>query len=212
MTESTQRVHIAGQRVHLRDITFADLDAWQPWLASGHRWQQLDAPYYHAQESDDDRQKHIEVARRKLRENAFPQPRYRLTVARRSDDAFLGFVSFYWVSKPTHWAAMGIVFFDPQTWGNGYGTEALGLWTQYLFDEQASFARLGLRTWSGNAGMMALAEKLGFSLEARFRKARIVDGDYYDGLGYGVLREEWERRYPQGFAAFLRQEAGHVPE
>lgn len=40
---------------------------------------------------------------------------------------------------------------------------------------------------------MRLAEKLGFKLEARFRNARIVNGSYFDSIGYGVLREEWER-------------------
>jgi RimJ/RimL family protein N-acetyltransferase len=49
--------------------------------------------------------------------------------------------------------------------------------------------------------MTRLAVKLGYTLEARFRKARIVKGAYYDGLGYGVLREEWRERYPNGFAA-----------
>jgi len=52
--------------------------------------------------------------------------------------------------------------------------------------------------------MMRVAEKLGYQLEARFRHARIVNGRYYDGLGYGVLREEWARRYPRGFAAHVR--------
>ncbi len=50
---------------------------------------------------------------------------------------------------------------------------------------------------------MRLGEKLGYTLEARFRKARIVEGAYYDGLGYGIVREEWRRRYPGGFAAHL---------
>ncbi len=39
--------------------------------------------------------------------------------------------------------------------------------------------------------MMALAEKLGFKKEAEYRKARIVDGQYYDSVSYGILREEW---------------------
>ena len=51
--------------------------------------------------------------------------------------------------------------------------------------------------------MMRLAQKLGYREEARFRNARIVDGHYYDGMGYGILREEWAARYPQGFAATL---------
>jgi len=50
-----------------------------------------------------------------------------------------------------------------------------------------------LRTWSGNEGMMELAAKMGFKEEARFRKARIVKGQYYDSIGFGLLRDEWEK-------------------
>jgi putative hydrolase of HD superfamily len=48
--------------------------------------------------------------------------------------------------------------------------------------------------------MMRLAEKLGYQLEGRFRSARIVAGAYHDALGYGILREEWQAKYPHGFS------------
>ena len=66
------------------------------------------------------------------------------------------------------------------------------IWCQYLFTNFTEIVRLDLRTWSGNVGMMKLAEKLGFILEARFRKARIVNGKFYDSIGYGILRTEWD--------------------
>lgn len=84
-------------------------------------------------------------------------------------------------------------------WGQGKGYETLGLWSDYLFHNEPQFVRLDLRTWSGNIGMMKLALKVGYKEEARFRMARIVNGEYYDGLGYGILRSEWETLYPDGF-------------
>ncbi len=51
--------------------------------------------------------------------------------------------------------------------------------------------------------MIKVAEKLGFTKEAVFRMARIVEGEYYDGLGYGVLRTEWEERFVKGFLMTL---------
>jgi putative hydrolase of HD superfamily len=39
--------------------------------------------------------------------------------------------------------------------------------------------------------MMRLAEKLGFIKEAVYRKARIVNNEYYDSISYGILKEEW---------------------
>jgi putative hydrolase of HD superfamily len=100
---------------------------------------------------------------------------------------------------------VGIVIYDPENWRQGHGYEALGLWSDHLFRELPTIPRLDLRTWSGNRGMMRLAEKLGYAQEARFRRARIVDGEYFDGIGYGVLREEWEERFPGGFRSLAAQ-------
>ena len=88
-------------------------------------------------------------------------------------------VSRYWISKETNWPALGITIYDPEFWGEGFGYEALGIWCQYLFDNEPKFVRLDLRTWSGNIGMTKVAEKLGFTKEAVFRMARIVEGEYY---------------------------------
>jgi RimJ/RimL family protein N-acetyltransferase len=40
--------------------------------------------------------------------------------------------------------------------------------------------------------MIKLSKKLGFKQEACFRKVRVVGGKHFDGLGFGILREEWE--------------------
>lgn len=55
--------------------------------------------------------------------------------------------------------------------------------------------------------MMSPARKRGYSGEARFREARVADGGYYDGPGYGAPRGEWKRRHPAGFAAHPHRSA-----
>lgn len=40
--------------------------------------------------------------------------------------------------------------------------------------------------------LMGSAEKCGFILEGRLRKVRYYQGDYYDSMRYGMLREEWQ--------------------
>jgi len=132
----------------------------------------------------------------RIAEGKWPTPRLILPVISSDDDGLLGTVSRYWVSQETMWMSIGITIFDSRNWGRGLGFEALGMWADYLFEALPTLARLDLRTWSGNPGMMRLAEKLGFREEARFRKARIVGDQYYDGMGYGILREEWT--WPQG--------------
>ena len=49
----------------------------------------------------------------------------------------------------------------------------------------------GMSTWSGNARMIKVAEKIGMKEEARVRQARMVDGKYFDAIKMGILRSEW---------------------
>lgn len=169
------------------------------WHQPGQVWHQFDAPYLPKNTADDVDQL-VEKLAKSIAEQSWPSPRRRVAIADRQSDRLLGNASWYWHSAETYWLNVGIVLYDPATWGQGLGTEALGLWCDYVFDAMPQIVRIGLMTWSGNHGMVRVAKKLGFSEEARFRKARIVDGLYYDSLGYGVLREEWTERFPNGFA------------
>jgi len=190
---------LQGQQIVLRTWQHRDLETWSTWLEPGHPWKELDGPYYPLP-SAAARATMREQKRAEIDHGSSASPPHSLVIADRHTDAFLGIVTWYWESKETYWPGLGIVIFDQTNWGRGIGYEALGLWTDVLFRALPEITRLDLRTWSGNRGMMRLAEKLGYVEEARFRQARIVGDTYYDGLGYGILREEWLRRYPAGFA------------
>ncbi len=103
----------------------------------------------------------------------------------------IGTVSYYWEHKASNWLEMGIVIYNPQYWSGGYGTKALKLWINHLF-QTLPLVRVGYTTWSGNQRMMKVGEKLGMQLEARLRKCRYYNGVYYDSIRMGLLREEWE--------------------
>lgn len=182
-------VNIVGSRIILRDWIEQDLEAYRHWQMGSHRWKELDAPYYRS--SDADTQQGIAALEKKVKVMDFPNPRTRLVIADKETDSFMGAVNSYWVSKETNWLAAGISIYDPKYWGGGIGKEALSLWVDYLFKNQLELVRLDLHTWSGNEGMARLALKLGFKLEGCFRKARIVNGNYFDSLQFGILKEEW---------------------
>ena len=194
----TPKLPLIGRHIMLRDWRLDDLAVWAPWMEPGHRWKDLDGPYYELP-SPEERGQMVERKRAEIETGADPFPPRGLVIADRETDMFIGVVSWSWESEETRWPGVGIVIYDESRWDKGIGYEALGLWTDFLFRALPDVARLDLRTWSGNRGMMRLAEKLGYVEEARFRRARIVDGKYYDGLGYGILREEWESRHPHGF-------------
>ena len=195
-------ISLPGLQICLRDWILDDLPAYRKWNLPPQRWMAFDGPYYPKMSKKQVNQV-LDKMRRHIRMGTQPRPPSSLVIADLNNNQLLGRVTWYWIGKETNWMANGIGIYDPTYWGKGIGFEALGLWNQFLFDTFPDIQRLDLRTWSGNTGMMKLALKLGYREEARFRSARVVDGKLYDGMGYGILREEWHVKYPDGFYAHL---------
>lgn len=107
------------------------------------------------------------------------------------DGILCGTVSYYWEHEPSKWLEMGILFYEGGNWGKGLGTCTLKLWIDHLFNTMP-LVRVGFTTWSGNERMIRVGEKLGMQVEARIRKVRYYEGNYYDSIRMGILREEWE--------------------
>lgn len=103
----------------------------------------------------------------------------------------IGTVSYYWEHKPSNWLEMGIAIYNPNFWSGGYGTRVFRLWINHLFNN-LPLVRVGFTTWSGNQRMIKVGEKLGMTMEARLRKCRFYNGEYYDSIRMGLLRKEWE--------------------
>lgn len=183
---------IQGNKINLRDWMLEDLHLYKSWLLGEQEWKKWDAPYYNENANEHEITESIDKLRNKIVSASFDDPRRTLVIADRENNFFLGQVNSYWISKETNWLAVGIIIFDPNYWRHGIGYEALQLWINYIFNTRPELVRLDLQTWSGNYKMMNLASKLGFSMEGRFRKARIVDGQYYDSIQYGILKEEWK--------------------
>ena len=174
----------------LRKISSIDLTEYTFWLQPIHEYHHLNGPYFKKPSIEEIEQKISEIQLEFELGNDDPLPNKKLISNHYNE--ILGEVSWYWKSKETNWMEIGIIIFDKENWGKGIGKKALSLWIDQLFESRQEIVRLGVTTWSGNQGMIGLAEKLGMKEEARYRKARIVDGKYYDSVSYGILREEWE--------------------
>lgn len=192
-------MEIKGIKINLRDWNDSDMAVYERWQKPGHRWQELDAPYYKSA-VDKSKQDTEDLINWRIK-NEIGEPRLGLAIADPKSNTLLGCVNSYWESIETNWLCIGLVIYDPDHWGQRIGYESLGLWIDYLFAERPEIVRLDMRTWSGNQGLQGLAKKLGFYQEARFRKACIIKGQYYDGLGFGILRDEWEGQFPNGFTS-----------
>ena len=73
--------------------------------------------------------------------------------------------------------------------GQGYVTEALSLFSAYLFATKP-IQRLRIQTASNNIGSRKVAEKCGFLQEGVLRQAYFYRGEMCDNIVYGLLRNE----------------------
>ncbi|MGL5884558.1 MAG: GNAT family N-acetyltransferase [Bombilactobacillus sp.] len=107
------------------------------------------------------------------------------------DNQMQGCVSAYYEDgNLKRWLEIGIVIYSEKFWRQGIGFESLKIWLNYLW-QKVSLPHIGLTTWSGNQGMIHLAQKLGMKEEARVRQVRYYQNRYWDSIKYGILRSEW---------------------
>ncbi|MCZ4271799.1 GNAT family protein [Maritalea porphyrae] len=174
--------------IALRDLRIADLRAYRQLISPDRAFHQFNGPYFGLPD-DAEQDRYIQRLREKL--EAPEQDLKKLLIIDARSDRILGEVSWYWRSKATYWMEIGILIFNQSDWSKGIGANALKLLIGQLFADRDELVRIGLTTWSGNQGMMRLAQKLGMRQEACYRKARFWQGQYYDSVSYGVLKEEW---------------------
>jgi RimJ/RimL family protein N-acetyltransferase len=179
----------SGQRVVLRDGILADADSYARWMKSG-EWIEFDAPWEPVDLSMTDEKIKILFEERFLCEPS--TPRKRAIIATKQDDP-IGWVIRYGENRfPKAWL-IGIDICEDDYLNRGYGTEAFGLWVDYLFSH-SDVHRIGFDTYSFNPRMLRVGEKLGFVYEGTDREIVYWKGEWLDRLLHGILREEWEKR------------------
>jgi RimJ/RimL family protein N-acetyltransferase len=189
-------VRLVGANCVLRDWREPDVATYRDYLGPEHDWHDTNGPYFgRPNEAEADR---AAARARATLDGALPTPRQLLVIALRADeDRLVGMINWYWECFETDWRRIGIGLYDPAARGRGIGTEALRLWTAYLFDSTDAL-RLDLMTYSGNPAMCRAALAAGYVEEARLRQARRWSGGVHDALVYAALRDEWQLAPVQG--------------
>lgn len=101
----------------------------------------------------------------------------------------LGVIVFFWNSPGETGYEIGYVIFRRADRGKGYLTEALQIFSAYLFDLKP-IPRLQILTAKDNVPARRVAEKCGHVLEGTFRRYGFVRGAYCDAILYTLLRED----------------------
>jgi ribosomal-protein-alanine N-acetyltransferase len=101
----------------------------------------------------------------------------------------LGVVVFFQGIKHEAGYEIGYAIFRREDRGKGYGTEALRIFSAYLF-ELKPIVRLHVKIVKGNIASRRIAEKCGYWLEGTFRRFGFCRGEYHDHEVLALLRED----------------------
>ena len=97
---------------------------------------------------------------------------------------------FNWVARNA-WVGIGLG--ERDTWGQGYGTDAMRVLLRYAF-EVLNLNRVLLSVFEYNPRGYRSYLKAGFVEEGRSRKWMLREGRRWDMIFMGILRSEWEAR------------------
>lgn len=77
-----------------------------------------------------------------------------------------------------------------ESWGVGYGTEAISAVVNYCFRTWPQLQRIEAEVYQSNLGSLALLKKVGFQEEGRRRQAATKKGNTYDVVVFGIIRDD----------------------
>lgn len=180
-----------GKRIILRDAVKSDLETVLRWNKTGEHLD-YDAPWERAGK-DSPTGAQIEEFKAGFLERCEaekPTPRGNAFISTK-DNILIGNVNRYGVKGNQDAPYLGISIQIDDYLNKGLGTEALGLWVDYQF-ENSEIHRVGVETWSFNPRAIRVIEKAGFQYEGKERELRNWQGEWLDKLHFSMLRTEWD--------------------
>lgn len=117
-----------------------------------------------------------------------------LAIIEKGGDVHIGNItlsSIDYINRRTDW---GIIIGEKDYWGKGYSKEAAYLLLKHAFESLNMF-RVYSGTTEKNIGAQKLMEGLGMIKEGVRRKHIYRNGEYHDIIEYGLLRDEFYRKF-----------------
>ncbi|MGT2755744.1 GNAT family N-acetyltransferase [Streptococcus ovuberis] len=174
------------ERLHLRPIRLTDAEAMYDY---GHRPEVARLAGFPVNQSIEECQHFIQMDLNKAGDDV----RQRIyAICLKNEDRLMGTVNFAKEIEPDI-LEIGYVL-HPDLWGKGLIPEAASALISFGFQE-LNLRKIEIVVYDHNPQSQRVAEKLGFSLEARLRQRKKIDGSYQDKLIFGLLKADWEKRH-----------------
>jgi RimJ/RimL family protein N-acetyltransferase len=122
-----------------------------------------------------------------------PPSSYSFCIRTLDDNRLIGFIGLDGDIFPHGEAFVGIGIGEREFWSKGYGTDAINVILRFGFEE-LNLRRVALDTFEYNPRAIRSYEKAGFVHEGRVRGYLYREGQRWDLIFMGLLRQEWLAR------------------
>jgi RimJ/RimL family protein N-acetyltransferase len=118
------------------------------------------------------------------------QSGYPFMIVTQAENKTIGEIEIGTINAASGNAWLGIGIGERAFWGKKYGREAVELAMEFAFSV-LNLHRLSLNVYVYNVRAIKLYEKLGFRVEGIERKMLLRDGQRWDVIYMGILKDEW---------------------
>ena len=94
------------------------------------------------------------------------------------DDKYIGHINAVQFDRAFKFAELAYII-NPEYWGKGYGTEAVGRVVQFLVEEM-KIHKIRAGFFAKNVASNRVLEKVGFKQEGYLRDNVLIDGEFED--------------------------------
>lgn len=108
-------------------------------------------------------------------------------------DQYIGNIELCIISNIARRGTLGIVIFNPNYWGKGFGTEAINLILDYGYSV-LNLHTIELEVFAFNKRALKCYRKVGFIEIGRKREAHFINGIYHDVIQMDILAKEFANK------------------
>jgi len=176
---------IFGERIMLREYRKEDLEHMRKWVNNSKIVDNLSDIFLYAVPLNDTENFLNSILEGKSESKGF-------IIADKKTETYIGQIDLHQIDWKNRVAELGIVIGEENNLGKGYGTEAIKLMQNFVF-ERLNLNRLQLTVHDFNKRGINCYKKCGFKQEGRLRQKFYIDGKYSDMLYMGILKSEYEK-------------------
>ncbi|AJY73715.1 GNAT family N-acetyltransferase [Paenibacillus beijingensis] len=175
--------YLTGERIVLRDYRMEDLPYIRKWANDAEITGMLSDIFLYPQTTHD-----TESYLKMMVEGDPDNKGY--IIAFKDSLEYIGQIDLHKLDWKNRFASMGIVIGRKDLLGQGYGREAIGLLTGFVFDS-LNLNRLELDVYEFNERAYRCYVGCGFKEEGRMRQRLFRSGKYWDVIKMSILAEEY---------------------